>query len=223
MANDQQQVGTATSAATASGGPTTGTSSTATSGDLARARGQVERLTEDIGFNRQRADLTAEDFGDLHKRSHDLEWRMLSAERAKASVVTMLGELGDMGFAWRDLARMVRVSVPAMQKWRRGDKASGDSRQRVASLLAACDLIRKHYMVEEIASWFEVPLVKDVPVTPIDLYSEDRADLVFEFAHGQMDPEVLLTQYDPDWRERYRSNFEVFVGEDGNRSMRLKD
>lgn len=220
MANDLQQVGTATTAATTA--TTSGTSSTATSEILAQTRGRVERLTEDIGFNRQKADVTAEDFGDLHKRSHDLEWRMLSAERAKASVVTMLGELGDMGFAWRDLARMVGVSVPAMQKWRRGEKASGDSRQRVASLLAACDLIRKHYMVEEIASWFEVPLVKDVPITAIDLYAQDRADLVFEFAHGQMDPEVLLTQYDPDWRERYRSDFETFVGADGNRSVRLK-
>lgn len=220
MANDLQQVGTATTAATTA--TTSGTSSTATSEFLAQTRGRVEQLTEDIGFNRQRADVTAEDFGDLHKRSHDLEWRMLSAERAKASVVTMLGELGDMGFAWRDLARMVGVSVPAMQKWRRGEKASGDSRQRVASLLAACDLIRKHYMVEEIASWFEVPLVKDVPITAIDLYAHDRADLVFEFAHGQMDPEVLLTQYDPEWRERYRSDFETFVGADGNRSVRLK-
>ena len=220
MANDLQQVGTATTAATTA--TTSGTSSTATSEFLAQTRGRVEQLTEDIGFNRQRADVTAEDFGDLHKRSHDLEWRMLSAERAKASVVTMLGELGDMGFAWRDLARIVGVSVPAMQKWRRGEKASGDSRQRVASLLAACDLIRKHYMVEEIASWFEVPLVKDVPITAIDLYAHDRADLVFEFAHGQMDPEVLLTQYDPEWRERYRSDFETFVGADGNRSVRLK-
>lgn len=222
MANDQQQAGTATSAATTTTS-NTATRSTATSESLAQTRGKVEQLTEDIGFNRQQADVTAEDFGDLHKRSHDLEWRMLSAERAKASVVTMLGELGDMGFAWRDLARMVGVSVPAMQKWRRGDKASGDSRQRVASFLAACDLIRKHYMVEEIGSWFEVPLVKDVPITPIDLYAEDRADLVFEFANGQMDPEVLLTQYDPAWRERYRSDFEVFVGKDGNRSVRLKD
>lgn len=224
MTNDQQRAGTATSAATAatSSRTSTATSSTGTADSLAQTRGQVAQLTEDIGFNRQRADLTAGDFGDLHKQSHDLEWRILSAERAKASVGTMLGELGDMGFAWRDLARMVGVSVPAMQKWRRGDKASGDSRQRVASLLAACDLIRKHYMVEEIASWFEVPLVKDVPVTPIDLYAEDRADLVFEFANGQMDPEVLLTEYDPEWRERYRSDFEVFVGDDGNRSVRLK-
>ena len=104
----------------------------------------------------------------------------------------------------------------------RGEKASGDSRQKLASLLAACDLIKQHYMVEEIASWFEMPLVRGAPVTPIDLYSADRADLVFDFASGQEDPEALLTVFDPEWRERYRSNFEVFTGADGNRSVRLK-
>lgn len=221
MTNDQQAVGTATSALTTTADDRA--SSTATSESLAQTRGKIHKLTEDIGFNRQVAGVTAEDFGDLHKRSHDLEWRMRSAERAKAGVVTMLNELGDLGFAWRDLAKMVGVSVPAVQKWRRGEKASGDSRQKVASLLAACDLIREHYMVEEIASWFEVPLVKDVPVTPIDLYADNRADLVFACANGQEDPEVLLTQHDPDWRERYRSDFEVFTGADGNRSVRMKD
>ena len=78
-------------------------------------------------------------------------------------------------------------------------------------------------MVEEIASWFEMPLSSLAPVTPIDLYADDRADLVFEFASGHTDPEAILTQFDPDWRERYRSDFEVFEASDGNRSIRMKD
>ena len=117
---------------------------------------------------------------------------------------------------------MVGVSVPAMQKWRRGEKASGDSRQKGASLLAACDLIRDHYMVEDIAAWVEMPLVKRVPITPIDLYADDRADLVFAFASGQEDPEALMSQFDPDWRDRYQSDFETYVASDGNHSVRLK-
>jgi hypothetical protein len=189
---------------------------------ISETRVQAHRLTEDIGWNRQKAGFINDDFGDLHKRSHDVEWRTRSAERGQAGVATMLTELADSGFAWRDLARMVGVSVPAMQKWRRGEKASGDSRQKVASLLAACDLIRDHYMVEEIASWFEMPLVKRVPVTPIDMYADDRADLVFAFASGQEDPEALMTEYDLEWREKYRSDFETFLATDGNRSVRMK-
>lgn len=163
-----------------------------------------------------------EDCDDLHKRIHDVEWRTAAAQRGKASVTSMLTELADLGFAWRDIARMVGVSVPAVQKWRKGDKASGDSRSRLASLLAACDLIVSHYMVDEIASWFEMPLTALAPVTPITLYAADRADLVFEFASGHADPEALLTEFDPDWRQRYRSDFEVFEAGDGIRSLRMK-
>ena len=60
-------------------------------------------------------------------------------------------------------------------------------------------------------------------MTPIILYAADRADLVFEFASGHVDPEKLLSEFDPDWRERYRSDFEIFEASDHNRSIRMKD
>lgn len=190
---------------------------------LSETRVQARILTEDIGGDRTEVRGLHEDYDDLHKRSRDFEWRLRTAERAKASVPTMLTELADLGFAWRDIARLVGVSVPAVQKWRRGEGVSGDRRLAVASLLAACDEIAEHYMVDELASWFEMPLVAGVPVTPIDMYAVSRADLVFEFAGGQVDPEALLTEFDPDWRERYRSDFEVFEAADGHRSIRMKD
>lgn len=180
------------------------------------------RLTEDVGGGRSEARNLHEEYDDLHQRSHDVEWRAVTAARAKASVGSMLVDLADLGFAWRDISRLVGVSVPAVQKWRKGERASGDSRKKLASLLAACDLITDHYMVEEIASWFEMPLSSSAPITPIDLYASERADLVFEFASGHADPEALLTQFEPDWRERYRSEFEVFEASDGSRSIRMK-
>ena len=95
-------------------------------------------------------------------------------------------------------------------------------RGRVVSLLAACDLITRYYLVEEVASWFEMPLSPSAPVAPITLYAADRADLVFEFASGHADPETLLPEFDSDWRERYRSEFEVFEAGDGDRSIRMR-
>ncbi|MDR1442185.1 MAG: helix-turn-helix domain-containing protein [Bifidobacteriaceae bacterium] len=180
------------------------------------------QLTEEVGGDRGEVRVLHERYDDLHQRIHDVEWRIATAERAKASVTAMLSELADLGFSWREIARLVHVSVPAVQKWRKGEKASGESRQRLASLLAACDLIMGHYLVEEIASWFEMPLSSAAPVTPIDLYSADRADLVFEFGSSHVDPEALLAQFDPGWRDRYRSDFEVFEAGDGNRSLRTK-
>ncbi len=190
---------------------------------ISETRTQGHLLTKDIGGYRQEVRVLDERFGYLHKQSKDFEWRTLTAQRAKASVLTMLGELADLGFGWRDIARLVGVSVPALQKWRRGEKTSGESRQKVAKLLAACDLIRLHYLIEEVASWFEMPLVSGIPTNPIDLYAANRADFCFEFASGDADPERLLTEFDPDWRERYRSNFEVFEASDGRLSIRTKD
>jgi transcriptional regulator with XRE-family HTH domain len=190
---------------------------------LSETRVLASQLTEDIGGNRAEVRDLHESYDDLHKRSHDVEWRTRSAERAKASVATMLGNLAELGFAWRDVARLVGVSVPAIQKWRRGEKPSGDSRLKVANLLAACDIIAEHYMIEEVASWFEMPLVAHAPATPLDLYAANRGDLVFDFASGHADPEMLLTEFDPEWRERYRSDFEVFDAADGRRSIRMKD
>jgi len=180
-------------------------------------------LNEAVGGYRSEARVLHEDYDDLHHKASEIEWRTLTAERAKSSVKSMLSELATLGFAWRDIAQLVHVSVPAVQKWRRGESTSGESRYRLASLLSACDLIVKHYLVEDIASWFEMPLVASAPVTSITLYAADRADLVFEHANGHADPEAVLTQFDPDWRERYRSDFEVFEAGDGHPSIRMKD
>lgn len=202
--------------------------SRATAGDSTFLRGLTEtRLpsafpTREVGGIWSEVRALHDDVDDLHKRIYEDEWRTVAAERGKASVTSMLAELADLGFAWRDIARMVGVSVPAVQKWRKGDKASGDSRRRIASILAACDLITDHYMVNEIASWFEMPLSSSAPITPITLYAAERADLVFELASGHVDPESLLSEFDPAWRERYRTDFEVFEAGDGNRSIRMK-
>lgn len=139
----------------------------------------------------------------------------------KKSVGSLLDELSELGFSWRDIAHMVHVSVPAIRKWRQGGTVSGDNRRNLAALLAACDLIMNHFMVDEIASWFEMPLTW-APVTPIDMYSAGRADLVFDFAAGQSDPEILMSEFDPDWREHYRSDFDVVEASDGNFSIRVK-
>jgi hypothetical protein len=180
-------------------------------------------LTDEVGWLRSQARDVHKQADKLHQGFRGDEWRKRRADRARSSVTEMLSELADLGFAWRDVARLVGVSVPAVQKWRRGSGVSGESRLSVASLLAACDLIVEHSIVQEIASWFETPLLAGVPITPIDLYVGERPDLVFEFATGHIaDPEQVLTDFDPDWRERYRSDFEVFRADDGQLSIRPK-
>ncbi|MGH3870042.1 MAG: hypothetical protein ACRDSR_00765 [Pseudonocardiaceae bacterium] len=92
----------------------------------------------------------------------------------------------------------------------------------MAGLLAACDLVCEYYGIREVASWFEMPPQLGVPVTPVDLWARGRSDLVLDFASGHTDSEQLLTNGDPQWRDRYRSDFEVFHAADGQRSIRPK-
>lgn len=180
-------------------------------------------LTEDAGILRSRVHELGREVVETHQQTHSHEWRVRAGRRAVESPQGMLTAIGDMGFAWRDVARLLDVSVAAVQKWRRGDNISGDNRQKLASFLAACDLLAAHFYVNEIGSWFETPLVGGVLITPMDMWAAGRTDLVFEHASGQQDPETTLTEFDDEWRVRYSSEFEVFEADDGNLSIRPKD
>jgi hypothetical protein len=185
-------------------------------------RPAVSALTEDVGFLRSKTRAIHEDVGNLHRKTVFAEWNNLTNRRARGGMLDMLNDLADLGFAWRDIARMIGVSVPAIQKWRRGERTTGDNRRRVASLLAACDIISEGHGIHEVASWMEMPLREHVPVTPMDLWASEHVDLVFDLAGGHVDVEDILTTFDPDWRDRYRSDFEVFKAGDQKLSIRLK-
>jgi hypothetical protein len=179
-------------------------------------------LTEEFGYIHQLVRNLHEATGELHQQSRYAEWNSRTNTRGRASTQEMLDELADLGFAWRDIAKLVDVSVAAIQKWRRGEGTTGENRQKVASLLAACDLVCEHYGIREVASWFEMPLQLGVPVTPVDLWACGRSDLVLDLASGHTDSEQILTNWDPRWRDRRRSDFEVFRAADGQRSIRPK-
>jgi hypothetical protein len=150
-------------------------------------------------------------------------WQHRTNERGRLAPKTLLQEIADLGFAWRDVARMIGVSVPAVQKWRRSGGVTGDNRRKLASLVALCDEITARYPIQEVASWFEMPISAAAPVTPIDLYAAGRSTLVLDHASNHRDSEEILTAYDPEWRERFRSDFEVYLDTDGEMSIRPKD
>ncbi|MGH3830876.1 MAG: hypothetical protein ACRDRS_10585 [Pseudonocardiaceae bacterium] len=189
---------------------------------LTRTKTVATVLTEELGYIRQGVRNLHEATDELHQQSLYTEWNARTNTRGRASAQEMLDEMADLGFAWRNVAKLVGVSVAAIQKWRRGEGATGENRQKVASLLAACDLVCENYGIQEVASWFEMPLQLGVPVTPVDLWACGRSDLVLDFASGHTDSEQILTDWDPQWRERYRSDFEVFRAADGQLSIRPK-
>lgn len=134
----------------------------------------------------------------------------------------LLIRLSDRGFSWTDISRLVGVTIPAVQKWRRGAGITGENRLKLARLAALLEILEKH-LVAEPCSWLEMPLSTDVAVSSIDLLIADRYDLVLELARNEIggeERESILDEFDPQWRQtKTDSKFEVVRAADGHLSI----
>lgn len=180
--------------------------------------------TDWSGMFRSIANIVNDVATETHQTDYLLQVRLRTSELVGAGGQTLLGTLADMGFAWRDIARMVGVSVPAIQKWRRGEGLTGENARKLARLVAACEVIQKfNPMITDVTLWFEAPIVDEAPVTPIDLWASGNQQLVFEHARLEVDPLTAMDSFDPNWRETYRSEFETFRAGDGDLSVRMRE
>ena len=153
-----------------------------------------------------------------------------SNQRNKESLLELLNELRGLGFSWSNIARVSGVSVPAVRKWRRGGSATAHNRMRVAKIAALCDIARELYSFPDVAAWLETPLDHqasldyEAPITPIDLIAAQRFDLVLLLTSDYGgNPEPVLDQFDPEWRQRYASNVEVFTAPDRLPGIRIAE
>jgi transcriptional regulator with XRE-family HTH domain len=193
--------------------------------DIVREANQTAStiLTTQADDLRLRTSLLQTRVEETHETAYVAEWEHRTRQRLALGTTTMLAELADRGFAWRDIARLVGVSVPAIQKWRKGGATTPENRRRLAAMSAACDLIERHRSVVDIAQWFDVPLKEGVSISPIDLWSAGQHVLVFEYALEHSGADTILDRFDPEWRERYASDYETFDAGDGQLSIRMRD
>jgi len=88
--------------------------------------------TGQVSLHNKAAELNAkvswigEDVSTLHRDVLIATLNDRTRKQVKRSVRDMMTGLGDEGFSWRDIALFVGVTVPAVQKWRRGERASPD-------------------------------------------------------------------------------------------------
>jgi len=169
---------------------------------------------------------------DLHADSSELrrEGLVNGLEERTESVGTkpmedLLEIVYEAGFAWRDVARLANVSVPAVQKWRRGERSTGPNRYRVAKLVAFLDVLSEHFVMDS-ASWLEMPVKEGVQLSRLDLLVKNRFDLVLELISDDGDPlsaDEVLEEFEPNWRSvLVDSTFEAFLASDGVVSIRPK-
>ncbi|MGH3870041.1 MAG: hypothetical protein ACRDSR_00760 [Pseudonocardiaceae bacterium] len=72
--------------------------------------------TEEFGYIRGRVRHLPETTGELHRQSHYAEWNARTNTRGRTSTQEMLDGPADLGFAWRDVVKLLDVSVAAIQK-----------------------------------------------------------------------------------------------------------
>ncbi|MBL8776497.1 MAG: hypothetical protein JNK12_11210 [Acidimicrobiales bacterium] len=180
-----------------------------------------DELADRAGHLRGVTRYLLEDVAEVHDEAMAIQLDARTDEAAKRSVQDLLSELAGLGFAWRDIARLVDVTVPAVRKWRHGESTTGAHRRSVARLLAFVDVLRCDHLVSDVASWMEIPLAGS-EITAIDIYSEGDATGLLEYAAGHITSEDLLDASFPQWRVLPDDHLEVAMGDDGEPVIRLQ-
>lgn len=179
--------------------------------------------TQDAYLQRTRTQSQHVDAIEDHQSKYISEWQQRVKSHSERSHEDMLTSLWASGLSWRDIARLLEVSVAAVQKWRSGEKMTPKNFARLRDFVAAYDMVAAHKPGIDIASWLYVPIVTDAPVTPLHFWSKGDAEGFFEYALGDLAPEAALDRFDPDWRARYRDDgLETFEGADGNMIIATK-
>ncbi|NLG66009.1 MAG: hypothetical protein GX537_10435 [Actinobacteria bacterium] len=190
----------------------------------------IADLVEEVGSLRSQTRLLGDDVAETGRQARATYQRMVERQLdvkarrlAKAGMLRLLGGLADCGFAWRDIAALAGVSVSAVRRWRQGETPTGDNLLRVARVVALVETLREDHLVSDVASWMEMPLAQESPLTALDLAVAGRLPDVVDVAAGHSTGESVLDLWRPGWRAEFRSEFEVFEAPDGEPGIRPVD
>src|SRR5665648_129678 len=105
----------------------------------------IDDLVEEAGLLRSQTRLLGDDVAETNRRAGEVHRqavaRQLDAKArglARGGMGELLNQLADCGFAWRDIAALARVSVPAVRRWRQGETPTGEHLLEVARLVRPC-------------------------------------------------------------------------------------
>ena len=209
---------------TITGGQPTGTSAGGVSDYALTAPNETRSLSLRADYLRTRVDMLGDEVQELHGevRERDLTDRTL--EKTKKSVAGLLDELkSDRGMGWSDIAEVLGVSISAIRKWRQGGDANPERRSKLARMATLLDVLEEKGLIQDPAAWMEMDLPLDAGyfIRPLDLYLEGHVPALIELAEQRQTVTQMLDQVRPNWRAS-RSDFEVFLDRDGERSIRRR-
>ena len=207
------------------GGQPTGASAGGVSDYAQSAPNSTRALSLGADYLRTQMDMLGGEIQELHGEARELDLTDRTFEKTKKSVSGLLEELASVrGMDWSDIAEVVGVSISAIRKWRKGGDASPESRSKLARIAALLDVLEEKGLVQDPAAWMEMdlPLDSGYFIRPLDLYLEGHVLALIDLAEQRQTVAQVLDQVRPNWRTN-RSDFEVFVDTDGQRSIRRRD
>lgn len=207
------------------GGQPTGTSAGGISDYAPPAADETRALSLRTDYLRTEVDMLGGEVQELHGEARELDLTDRTLEKTKKSVPGLLEELaGDRGMGWSDIAEAVGVSISAIRKWRKGGDASPQSRSKLAQIASLLDVLEEKGLVQDPAAWMEIdlPLEAGYFIRPWDLYLEGHMNALIELAEQRQTVTQVLDQVRPNWRDS-RSDFEVVLDDDSERSIRRRD
>ena len=185
---------------------------------------ETRALSIDADWLRTDVEMLHEDVKSLHDRTRSLDLDDRAYDKATNSdVPRLLEELAvSRGMSWSDIALATGVSVSAVRKWRKGGTATAESRGNLGKVAALLDVLEEK-AVPDPAQWMEMrlPLPSGYFIRPIDLYVDGHAEALIELAERRQEAEQVLDEATPGWRDA-RTDFEVVVDSDGQRTIRAK-
>ena len=181
----------------------------------------IDILANKAGALRSDVGLLSEDVAQVHGDSLQLQLESRAAAAARKAPARLLDDLADWGFSWTSVARVVGVSIPAVRKWRHGNPLSGENRRNLALLVAFVGVLEEDYLIEDGASWLDMPLAES-SFTGIDVLAAGQAHYLMQYAAGHITSSGLLDSALPTWRETLDDRFEVFEAQDGGRALRMR-
>jgi len=137
-------------------------------------------------------------------------------QKIKLGLPALLAELSDdYGLGWSQIAKLVRVSVPAIRKWRTGGDITTPRLRALAQLAAFLKLLGDQDIADP-AAWLMNPLSTDLDrgLTKARLYAEGHDVELLDYADGFLNLEQLMQLAEISPAEVHIEN-DLVMGQDG--------
>lgn len=155
---------------------------------------------------------------ELHEDVELVELERNARSLELESTPELLEALGDDGFSWATIARVLEVTPTAIRKWRKGAGVSSHNHQRLAHLLAMARMLaRVQPRIDDVAFWLETPCREDTTLLRLDLYRAQANNALLALAAERRQAVEVLDDVVPDWRRLHARDerFQLTWAEDG--------